>query len=257
MRRRPRAIVARAAVVAVPTLVAQLLLARATERPLVWLGYPFAAADIADSLRATTMLVVNSVAIVVLSGLLAPHVTGSRPVAGRLGGLTRLCGLTFLLSGTALGLCAAIPSFQDVDAPLSAWLGPGLPFYLASLIAISAVEIRFSFAAPGVTLKGLRGRDALRMSRRLTRGLFVKVVTVRCLARALLEGFGGILGTAAVVLLAGTAQVASHDPGPTGWAVVVAVKWLVLTCVLSMTSMLALLQYLRQDARLHDEGGNP
>ncbi|WP_143043779.1 hypothetical protein [Nonomuraea jiangxiensis] len=233
-----------------PALVAQMLLARVIERPKIWEDYAFLWTRFSDALSTIAILTVNSAAIVVLSGLLAPAVTGGTSWPGRLRGLGRLCGLTFLLSALGLSMYALIPLARSRDTLVSEVPGAGLLFFLAALIMVGAVEIRFAFAAPGITLKGLRAWEAVKMSRRLTRGQFFKILGPRCALRVLLEGFGGVLG-AAVLLRLGVAGDSAD--GPIEWSVRFAVKWAVLTCVLATAAMLAVLQFADQDERLGRE----
>ncbi|MFI6709432.1 hypothetical protein ACIBF7_23550 [Nonomuraea sp. NPDC050478] len=257
VRRHPRAVLWRAAVVAVPALLAQSLLARVIERPAIWHEYTFLWTRFADALSAIAILAVNSAAIVVLSGLLAPTVIGANSPPGTWRGLARLCGLTFLLTSLGLAMYALFPVAAERDIPVSGFPGAGPLFFLAALFVVAAVEIRFAFAAPGVTVKGLGGRQAVKLSRRLTRGQFFKILSARCVLRALLEGFGGILGAA--VLLRATGDDPAGGLGPAGWTVLVAVKWAMLTCVLATASMLAVVQFADQDKRLsrEDATGEP
>ena len=119
-------------------------------------------------------------------------------------------------------------------------------FYVVGFLAVSAIEIRFAFAAPGVTLEGLSGRAAFWRSRKLTRGVFFRILGVRLMSRVLLESFGGVAGTAVIVLLFHATNVGDTDPGPLGWTLMAVVKWVVLTPVLALTSMLAVIQFLDQ-----------
>lgn len=248
VRRHPRAVLWRAALVAVPALLAQSLLARVIERPAIWNEYAFLWTRFSDALSTIAILAVNSAAIVVLSGLLAPAIISLGSRAGERRGLARLCGLTLLLAALGLAMYALIPVAGERDPPLADVPGAGLLFFLVALFVVAGVEIRFAFAAPGVTLKGLRGWEAVKLSRRLTRGQFFKIVSSRCLLRGLLESFGGILGAVAVLHAAGGDP--SGGLGPAAWTVLIAVKWAVLTCVLATAAMLALVQFADQDKRL-------
>ncbi|GAA3678051.1 hypothetical protein GCM10022224_047640 [Nonomuraea antimicrobica] len=234
-----------------PTLVAQLLLAQVIKRPAILNEYTFLWTKFHEALSTIAILTMNSAAIVVLSGLLAPAVVGEKPRPGRLRALARLCGLTFLLSALGLTMYALIPFAPRWDSPVAEVPGAGLLFFLAALVMVGAVEIRFAFAAPGVTMKELRVRGAVKLSRRLTHGQFFKILGSRCALRALLEGFGGVLGAA--VLLRMGAEGSSDDLRPIEWAVLIAVKWAVLTYVLATAAMLAVLQFADQDERLGGE----
>ena len=118
-------VLSRAAVVAVPTLLAQLLLTRLAHTPIVWQEYSFTPAEM-DVAHGLAVIVVNSAAIVVLSGLLAPVLKGVTPTGRWFGMLLRLCGLTFFLGIFGLALCIFTLTFQNSnDSSLGSSLSRG------------------------------------------------------------------------------------------------------------------------------------
>ncbi|WP_405144004.1 glycerophosphoryl diester phosphodiesterase membrane domain-containing protein [Sphaerisporangium sp. NBC_01403] len=250
-RNRPFAILFMTAAVAVPTLVAQLSLARLFDRPLVWLGYPFTIEKFADILSGLALIAVNSAAIVVLSGLLAPLLTERTSEGGSFRALLRLFALTCLLGGLGLALCLLIPRFQNMDDWWHSLLFSVL-FYLGGFAVVAAVGIRFAFAAPGVTLRGASATVALRESRRLTRGLFFRILALRLVTQVLLESFGGVIGAAVVNGSSGLIDFSASDLGFGGWMVVAILKWGFLIPVLAVNSALAVVQFLEQSDYLRD-----
>jgi ABC-type sugar transport system permease subunit len=232
IRRNPAAMVGLAALVTTVFLVIPVVLTLVLastgdlSRPLLSSSDPQVDLSSVDAGTALSVLgtLVGALATVVLNGMLvqvvAQAVLGRRTTPGQAwaatrGRLLRLVGLTALSSLVAV-LLIGVPVAAGVLAGVGGGVGVGLlvgvPLFLAGLVALAFVTVRyFLLAAPALVLERIGVLASVRRAGQLSRQQFWRLFGVTLLTTLVVGVVGqvvaiplGLLGVAGPLLLPGT-----------------------------------------------------